>query len=53
MEELLKDENSKEILKEFIKDYIKENLRLEMTTYQDGSVVIDTYVANEHIQTIS
>ena len=52
MEELLKDEQSKEILKEFIKDYIKENLRLDMTTYQNGTVEIDAYIADEHFQTI-
>lgn len=52
MEELLKDENSKEILKEFIKDYIKENLKLDMMTYQNGTVEIDVYVAGELVQTI-
>ena len=52
MEELSKDENSKEILKEFIKDYIKENLRLDMTTYQNGTVEIGVYIADELVQMI-
>lgn len=52
MEELLKDEKSKEILKEFIHQYIVENLRLDVMQYQNGSVDIDVYLGAEHIQSI-
>lgn len=53
MEELLKDEKSQEILKQFIHQYIIENLRLNITQYQNMSLDIDVYLKDEHIQHVA
>lgn len=52
MEELLQDEKSKEVLKEFIHQYIAENLRLDLTQYQNGTVDIDVYLGSYLIQSV-
>lgn len=49
MEELLKDEKSKEILKSFIHEYIIENLRVEVLRYQSGSVDITVKLKDEFV----